>query len=154
MKKLIISSLILSILAMPSMAESLYAPFVPAYTASNGAVVSVKSDLDVINYKNNNVEIILKTQINDPSKPYITRKTNHFYYVLDPRGSGIPYAVLYRVDGYTNMARNSTTVLDGSVTPTMIVPIVEGSEEYKLSTYAFKFAVESGKMAKAKAKSK
>ena len=52
------------------------------------------------------------------------------------------------------MARNSTTVLDGSVTPTMIVPIVEGSEEYKLSTYAFKFAVESGKMAKAKAKSK
>lgn len=131
MKKLIISSLILSMLAMPSMAASLYAPYVPAYTASNGAVVSVKSDLDVINYKNNNVEIILKTQINDPSKPYITRKTNHFYYVLDPRGSGIPYAVLYRVDGYTNMARNSTTVLDGSVTPTMIVPIVEGSDEYK-----------------------
>ena len=154
MKKLIISSLILSMLAMPSMAASLYAPYVPAYTASNGAVVSVKSDLDVINYKNNNVEIILKTQINDPSKPYITRKTNHFYYVLDPRGSGIPYAVLYRVDGYTNMARNSTTVLDGSVTPTMIVPIVEGSDEYKTAIYAFNFAVQSGKMATAKAKSK
>mgnify|MGYP000970062732 CR=1 FL=1 len=152
MKKMIISSLILSMLAMPSMAASLYAPYVPAYTASNGAVVSVKSDLDVINYKD--VEIILQTKIDDPSKPYITRKTNHFYYVLDPRGSGIPYAVLYRVDRYTHMARNSTTVLDGSVTPTMIVPLVEGSDEYKLSTYAFKFAVESGKMAKAKAKSK
>lgn len=154
MKKLIISSLILSMLAIPSMAASLYAPYVPAYTASNGAVVSVKSDLDVINYKNNTVEIILQTQINDPSKPYITRKTNHFYYALDPRGSGIPYSVLYRVDRYTHMARNSATVLDGSVTPTMIVPLAESSDEYKLSTYAFKFAVESGKMAKAKAKSK
>ena len=150
MKKLVVSTLLVSMLAMPTMAFNHSAPFVPAYTTSSGAIVSVRSDLDVINYQNNNVEIILQTQINDPSKPYITRKINHFYYVLDPRGSGIPYAVLYRVDRYTNMARNSATVLDGSVTPTPIVPLVEGSDEYKLSTYAFKFAVESGKMAKAK----
>lgn len=151
MKKLIISSLLLSMLAIPSMAANRNAPFVPAYTTSNGVVVSVKSDLDVINYKNNAVEILLYTQIDDDRKPYITWKLNHFHYVLDPHGTGVPIAVLYQVDRETNFARSGDRVISGSITPTLIVPIVEGSDEYKTAIYAFNFAVQSGKMAAAKA---
>lgn len=152
MKKLIIAAALCSVLSIPVMAHNPNAPFVPAYTTSNGVNVSVRADLDVKNYDGGSVEILLYTSQDDPSKPYITWKLNHFHYVLDPHGSGKPYAVLYQVDRETNFARNADYVIGGTITPTPIVPIVEGSDEYKTAIYAFNFAVQSGKMAEAQAK--
>lgn len=152
MKKLIITAVLCSFLSTPAMAHNPNAPFVPAYTTASGVNVSVRADLDVKNYDGGSVEILLYTQIDNPKKPYITWKLNHFHYVLDPHGSGKPFAVLYQVDRETNFARNADYVIGGTITPTPIVPIVEGSDEYKTAIYAFNLAVQSGKMAEAQAK--
>ena len=152
MRKLIVTAVLCSFLSIPVMAHNPNAPFVPAYTTASGVNVSVRADLDVKNYDGGSVEILLYTQIDNPTKPYITWKLNHFHYVLDPHGSGKPIAVLYQVDRETNFARNADYVLGGTITPTRVVPIVEGSDEYKTAIYAFNFAVQSGKMAEAQAK--
>lgn len=152
MRKLIIITVLCSFLSIPVMAHNPNAPFVPAYTTASGANVSVRADLDVKNYDGRSVEILLYTQIDNPEKPYITWKLNHFHYVLDPHGSGKPFAVLYQVDRETNFARNADYVIGGTITPTPIIPIVDGSDEYKTAIYAFNFAVQSGKMAEAQAK--
>lgn len=152
MKKLIIAACLLSTVSFSVVAINPAAPFVPAYTTEKGVNVSVRADLDIKNYDGGSVEILLYTQIDNPEKPYITWKLNHFHYVLDPHGTGKPIAVLYQVDRVTNFSRNFEYVMSGSIQPTPIVPIVEGSNEYKTAIYAYNFAVQSGKMAEAQAK--
>lgn len=152
MKKLIIVACLFSSMSFSAVAINPAAPFVPAYTTEKGVNVSVRADLDIKNYNGDSVEILLYTQIDDPEKPYITWKLNHFHYVLDPHGTGKPIAVLYQVDRVTNFSRNFDYVMSGTIKPTPIVPIVEGSNEYKTAIYAYNFAVQSGKMAEATAK--
>lgn len=152
MKKLIIAACLLSSMSFSSVAINPAAPFVPAYTTEKGVNVSVRADLDIKNYNGDSVEILLYTQIDNPEKPYITWKLNHFHYVLDPHGTGKPIAVLYQVDRVTNFSRNFDYVMSGTIKPTPIVPIVEGSNEYKTAIYAYNFAVQSGKMAEVIAK--
>lgn len=152
MKKFIIAACLLSAVSFSANAINSAAPFVPAYTTEKGVNVSVRADLDVKNYDGGSVEILLYTQIDNPEKPYITWKLNHFHYVLDPHGTGKPIAVLYQVDRVTNFSRNFEYVMSGNIQPTPIVPIIEGSNEYKTAIYAYNFAVQSGKMAEAQAK--
>lgn len=152
MKKLIIAACLLSSMSFSAVAINYSAPFVPAYTTEKGVNVSVRADLDIKNYNGDSVEILLYTQIDNPEKPYITWKLNHFHYVLDPHGTGKPIAVLYQVDRVTNFSRNFDYVMSGTIKSTPIVPIVEGSNEYKTAIYAYNFAVQSGKMAEAIAK--
>ena len=154
MKKLVIVACLLASMSFSAVAINPAAPFIPAYTTEKGVSVSVRADLDIKNYNGGSVEILLYTQIDNPEKPYITWKLNHFYYALDPHGTGKPISVLYRVDRVTNFSRNSDYVISGSVQPTPIVPIIEGSDEYKTAVYAYNFAVQSGKMAEAQAKYK
>lgn len=152
MKKLIIAACLFSSMSFSAVAINQAAPFAPAYTTEKGVNVSVRADLDIKNYNGDSVEILLYTQIDNPEKPYITWKLNHFHYVLDPHGTGKPFAVLYQVDRVTNFSRNFDYVMSGSIQPTPIVPIVEGSNEYKTAIYAYNFAVQSGKMVEATAK--